>query len=113
MGLDIILVNVNIFDEAKLKNLVQILTEKSFIKFFINTKNVRLAKTNNKKFDEIGYKEVSLIQQENSQYFIALVNIFLPAIKSVPNGAIINAMNLKNENMMELRKWDIMFFSTS
>jgi len=49
---------IEIFDETGMQSLVKNIEAKGRIKFFINSKNVRLAKKSQKKFDMISYKEV-------------------------------------------------------
>lgn len=49
--LEIIKVDIPVFDETSMQNLAKNIESKGWIKFFINTKNVRLAKKSQKKFD--------------------------------------------------------------
>lgn len=57
-ALEIIKMNTDTFEELNFVNTVKNIEQKGRIKFFVNTKNVRLAKKSQKRFEMINHKEV-------------------------------------------------------
>ena len=111
--LEIFKIHMAIFDEDKIQKLLATLEKWALIKYFINMKNVRLAKMNHKWFTEIGYKEVSQMSQENNHIVLCLLNIFLKSMVEHDKAAVINVVNSKNDDDDQLKTWDLMFYHTS
>jgi short-subunit dehydrogenase len=91
--LEIIKVDIPVFDETNMQNLVRNIETKGRIKFFINTKNVRLAKKSQKKFDQISHKEVYQMIHENNENFVSVFNVFLKLMIKHGSSSFINLSN--------------------
>lgn len=102
-NMDIIKVQLSVFEEQNMSSLLENLSKKGEIRFFINTKNVRLAKKSQKRFQDLGHKEVYQIAHENIENFLCLLNVFLKSMSSVENAAVINVVNSKNDDMEWLK----------
>ena len=111
--LEIIKQDIPVFDETAMQNLAKNIEAKGRIKFFVNTKNVRLAKKSQKKFDQISHKEVFQMIHENNENFVAVFNVFVKLMIKVENSAFINLSNFRIEELKEIMNYDLMFYSTS
>ena len=111
-ALEIIKMNTDTFEEISFLNTVKNIETKGRIKFFINAKNVRLARKSQKKFEMINHQEIYQIILENVENFSSVFNIFAKSMMKVENAGFINISNNKNDDENELINYDILYYSS-
>ena len=111
-ALEIIKMNTDTFEEISFQNTVKNIETKGRIKFFINAKNVRLARKSQKRFEMINHQEIYQIILENVENFSSVFNIFAKSMIKVEGSGFINISNNKNDDENELINYDILYYSS-
>ena len=101
-------------DQTKIQSvLADINAHGGFVKFFVNCKNLRLARKHLTPFDSVGLGQIVKISRENAEGFAGLLSLFVREMGKVTNACVINVRNIGEEEEKDLIGSDLMFYATS